>query len=155
MAFLDSLGATITNMGNNVSSKTKSVVEVTNINGQIKTCEDQMYRYYTELGRLFYSLHKDDASIEPELAEKIAKVTEAQEAIDHLKNALQKAKGTVVCQACGAELPTGTVFCSKCGTKIENKPIEGSAEGLPKICPKCASENKADAAFCMNCGEKL
>ncbi len=156
MAFFDAIGATLSNMGSNVSSKTKTVVEVSNINGQIKACEDQLNRTYLEIGKLYYEQHKNDSTYDEGMAEKIAKVDEAFDAIAQLREQLNRAKGTVNCSSCGAVIPAGTVFCSKCGNKVEAEVTTGMpAQEETTACPQCGTANKVGAAFCINCGEKL
>lgn len=117
MAFFDKVGASISKMGSDVSSKTKSMVEVTNINGQLKSSEAQLKDIFTELGKAYFEANKGK-EVDENLKQYFDQVSEAEEAIAHLKSLLHKAKGTVECTNCHAEMPVGTVFCSSCGAKI-------------------------------------
>lgn len=154
MAFFDKVGASISKMGNDVSSKTKSMVEVTNINGQLKSSEGQLKDIFTELGKAYYAANKDK-EVDGELKKYFDQVVEAEEAIAHLKSLLHKAKGTMECSNCHAEMPAGTVFCSACGAKMDAPKIEEEAEAEKTVCPKCNAEVKAGVAFCASCGTKL
>lgn len=57
MDFLDKLGETITAKGREVSDKAKDLAEITNLKGQIKTCEDVIRKNYIEIGRIYYEQH--------------------------------------------------------------------------------------------------
>lgn len=160
MAFFDKVGATLQSFGNDVSNKTKTMVEVNNLTGQLKNCEDSLKMYYQEIGRLYYE--KTDASGDPEIDEMFVKVKEAKQAIEHLNLSIRRAKGTKVCQSCGTEVSNATIFCPSCGAKIEdsveNVPAADMAEPVaadPCKCAHCGAIMKAGASFCMNCGTKV
>lgn len=154
MAFFDKVGASISKMGSDVSSKTKSMVEVTNINGQLKSSEAQLKDIFTELGKAYFDANKGK-EVDENLKQYFDQVSEAEEAIAHLKSLLHKAKGTVECTNCHAEMPVGTVFCSSCGAKIGAPEAAEEADAEKVVCPKCHAEIKAGVAFCASCGTKL
>jgi len=155
MAFFDKVGASLSKMGNDVSSKTKSMVEVTNLNGQLKSSESQLKEIYVEVGKAYYKANKNK-DVDEEMQKLFDQVAEAEEAIVHLKSLLHKAKGTVECSNCHAEMPFGTLFCSACGAKIGVPEVtEEEAEAEKIECPKCHTELKAGAAFCASCGTKI
>lgn len=160
MAFFDKVGQTLSNFGNDVSNKTKSMVEVNNLNGQLKNCEDALKMYYTEIGRLYYEQTKD---LPPaQMVDLFSKVEEATVAIEHLKNSIRRAKGTKICQNCNAEVSLDTVFCPSCGSRIDDN-ASCNATNAPQqpttiektYCPQCRAEISADATFCVNCGTKI
>lgn len=157
MAFFDKVGATLSSFGNDVSSKTKNMVEVSNLNGQLKNCEDSLKMYYSEIGRVFFAKECENPDLDQELLDLFAKVKEAQEAIEHLQTNLRRAKGTKMCQACKAEVPIETLFCPTCGVRIDDNAecnkVEEPAESCK--CPQCNADIKADATFCVNCGTKI
>ena len=155
MAFFDKVGATLSNFGNDVSSKTKAMMEVSNLSGQLKNCEDSLKAYYEEIGRAYYEKYKNDPNAE--FADKMSHVKEAEEAIDHLESAIRHAKGTRMCQNCKAEVASDTVFCPVCGTKVDpnascNVPVDVS---VGEKCPTCGASVKIGAAFCTSCGTKM
>ena len=156
MAFLDTVGAKLTSFGNDVSNKTKNMVEVTNLNGQLKSCEEQLNKYYLEIGKMYYRSNDAD-DVDDNMKALFAKVNEANEAIDHLNSLLRKAKGTIPCPNCKTEMPLGTVFCSACGTKMDGSLNESDSDSDEQgvLCPKCGSKMKAGAVFCAHCGNKL
>lgn len=150
MAFLDTLGENLTKIGNGVTNKTKTVMEVTNLSSQLKACEETLKNNYYEIGKKYYELNSANPSAD--FTELFAKVNEAKEAIDQVSASLRKAKGTKVCVNCGAEVPNNSVFCSSCGSKVDEKVVR---EETGIKCPKCGNTNTDGSAFCFNCGEKL
>ena len=155
MAFFDKVGATISNFGNDVSNKTKSMIEVSNLNTQLKSCEESLRAYYREVGKAFYEQNKDHPS--PEFADQFAHIKEAEEAIDHLEAAIRRAKGTKMCQHCGAEIAADTKFCPTCGKAVDdNAACNAQAEVVTGAkCPKCGAAIKVGASFCSSCGNKM
>lgn len=155
MAFFDKVGATISNFGSDVSSKTKAMMEISNLTGQLKNCEDSLKAYYEEIGRTYYEQNKNNPS--PEFADKFNHIREAEEAIDHLESAIRHAKGTKMCQNCGAEVASDTVFCPACGTKVDDNAAcnSGSDVSVGAKCPKCGASMKVGASFCTSCGNKV
>lgn len=158
MAFLDSFGAKLSSLGNDVSNRTKSMVEANNLNGQLKICEEQLDNYYMEIGKSYYESKNGVADTE-EMQEVFLKVKEAREAIDHLSSSLHRVKGTVPCPNCKAEMPADMIFCSACGTKMDGsmlgKEYEENQHEPDVICPKCMEHNRPGSTFCVGCGNKL
>ena len=153
MAFLDSLGATLTKTGNTISSKTKSMVDATNYNSQLRVCENKLKEIYAQIGEAYYNT-AEAQDVSPEMMELFSKVKESEVAIDHLKSMIRKAKGIVICQSCNSEMPAGTTFCSLCGSKIEIKAEDVIDEPMV-ACPSCGTLVKQGAAFCTSCGSKM
>lgn len=159
MAFLDTVGQKLTDFGNGVSNKTKSMVEASNLNGQLKSCEAQLKNYYYEIGKMYYEQFNEETELSEEMQSLFAKADEAQDAIDHLYAELKKVKGTEICPSCRAEVALGTVFCSACGVRMDGSdslvnPEGAKVEGMIS-CPECGMMIKEDSAFCMNCGTKI
>ena len=155
MAFFDKVGATISSFGSDVSNKTKAMVEVSNLSGQLKNCEDSLKAYYEELGRAFYEKNKNITN--SEFDEMMSHIREAEEAIDHLESAIRHAKGTKMCQNCKAEIALDTVFCPTCGTKVDdnapcNLPVDVA---VGEKCPKCGAPVRIGTSFCTSCGNKM
>lgn len=155
MAFFDKVGATLSNFGNDVSNKTKAMVEVSNLSSQLKNCEESLKAYYVEIGKAYYEKHKDHP--DPAFAEQFSHIQEAEEAIDHLETAIRRAKGTKMCQNCGAEVAADTVFCPTCGSKVDDNAacnvVVDVVAGAK--CPKCGAAIKVGAVFCGTCGYKM
>ncbi|MGN0341971.1 MAG: zinc-ribbon domain-containing protein [Roseburia sp.] len=116
MDFFDKLGATITSAGKDVSQKAKDLSGTAKLNLDIKAKEDLIQKQYTEIGKLYYAAHKDDAGAEA--IEHIKLVREAEQDIARMQDQILQIKGAVKCPQCGAQLPEGTGFCGQCGARI-------------------------------------
>ena len=85
---------------------------------------------------------------------------EGKEKIVNLKAEIEKIKGVICWENCGAEISEKSGFCSNCGAKIEVK-AEALQEILveevieKRLCTNCQTELKLDALFCSECGTKV
>ncbi len=155
MAFLDSFGAKLTNFGNDVTNRTKNMVEVNNLNSQLKSCEEQLKNYYCEIGRAYYE-SVDPSTLDSAMLARFAKVDEANEAIEHINNSLRKTKSSVACPKCGSLMPADTVFCSACGVRLDSSFDDTDNSAPEKIkCSQCGQVMKSGAVYCVGCGTKL
>lgn len=116
MDFFDKLGETLSSAGKDVSQKAKDLSGTAKLNLDIKAKEDLIQKQYTELGRIYYAAHKEDAAAEG--INCIHAIREAEQEIARMRDEIMKIKGAVACPNCGAQLPVGTGFCGQCGTKI-------------------------------------
>ena len=61
MDFFGKLGETLTETGKDVSQKVTDLTEITKLKMEIRSKEDSVRRQFTEIGKQYYELHKDDA----------------------------------------------------------------------------------------------
>lgn len=143
MSFLDGLGVTISQKSNEVASKTKDMVEITNMNGQIAKLQKTLVQQYQTLGEQYYAANKeaeDDPFIGAigEIRNTFAQIDELNAKINLLKNGKpvnpvvqQDAGAAIFCRNCGARLAADAVFCTSCGTKLSEIAPEGEqTEGV-------------------------
>lgn len=153
MAFFDKVGETLTNFGNDVSNKTKSMMDISNYTNQLKTCQKTLNDNYLELGKFYFVKYRDTP--DPEAEALFTNIREAQQAISHLNDAIRQSKGVKICSNCGAEVALNGLFCQSCGSKMDDTIIDDEEQTSGGKCPKCNSDIKAGAAFCEACGTKL
>ena len=130
MAFWDNLGKKASEAADKVAQQAKVISETAKLNSSVSEEERKISANYSEIGKLYVSLHKDDC--EEAFAELIAAITESEAKIAEYKEQIKVIKGVAVCEKCGAELPRGTAFCSACGApmpKIEEE-VEVEAEDV-------------------------
>ncbi len=119
MAFWENFGETITAKSKEMADKAKNFTDIASLKGQIVSQENVILRQYKEIGREYYTVHKDDAVAEfPEQMEAIKK---AEGIIEELKKKIADLSGTMRCTACDSEVPDDSAYCPKCGTKMEEK----------------------------------
>ncbi len=117
MAFdFDKLKSEIVNAGKEVGDKVSEVSTSAKIKLDIKNKENYIEKQFTELGRLYYMKHKDDA--EPTELGDFATIKEAYEEINRLNYELLTNQGAVICPNCGCKQPVGNACCVNCGQKI-------------------------------------
>lgn len=153
MAFFDRVGETLSSFGNDFSSKTKSMMDVSGYTSQLKTCQKTLNDNYLEIGKIYYVRNMDNP--DPQVQALFARVKEAQEAIAHLNDAIRQSKGVKICSNCGAEVALDGLFCQACGNKMENFSGDDMEDDLLSKCPSCGADVRGGSAFCEECGTKL
>ncbi len=153
MAFFDDIGKKISQAGQNAVQKTKDMTEVVKINSSISEEEKKINSIYNEIGRLYASLHEEDA--EPVFADKIAAVKASEKAVADMRRQILDIKGVQTCPECGKEIPAGVAFCSGCGKPVPKQESPATEASEKKLCPGCGAEVKAGTSFCTQCGTKL
>lgn len=131
MDFFDKLGDTLVNAGKDVSKKAKDLSGTAKLNMDIKSKEDFIQKQYTEIGRLYYEAHREEA--DAEFAPQMAIVTEAYDAIAKMRDEVLKLKGARVCPNCGSPVADTASFCGKCGTAIPNMGSGAPQGGMPNM----------------------
>lgn len=161
MAFFDDLGKKLTQVGQSTIEKTKEMADIARINSYISDEEKNINNFYTEIGKLYVSLHSEDFA--EDFATMINGIRESEAKIVGYKKELQVIKGVKKCPKCGAEVDKNSAFCSGCGEKMpeeapevaEEVAVEATTDANKKTCAGCGTEVATDAAFCPECGAKL
>lgn len=126
MAFWDNLSKKASEAADKVAQQAKVISETAKLNSAVSEEERKINTNYSEIGKLYVSLHKDDC--EEAFAAMIAAIAESEAKIAEYKEQIKVVKGVVVCEKCNAEMPRGTAFCSACGApmpKVEEEVAEG------------------------------
>lgn len=154
MDFFNKISDKISSGANVVANKTKDIAGSTKISFQISEYEKQIETLCTQLGKKYYEINGKAAL--PEYKEFVDQISELYEKIDEAKSELQRIKGIVICEKCGAELTKEIKFCPKCGTKVP-EPVVDSVEVVETkvTCPACGHQEDAGVTFCSACGCKL
>lgn len=145
MAFFEKFGEKLTNAGKDVAKKTKELADVTKLNMQISSEEDNIKNKYSEIGKLYYKLFSE--SPDERFTQLFSSITESAGKINSFKEQIQAIKGMKKCSSCGAEIDDSAQFCSVCGNKsiVEEKPAveepaqdnsEGAENASHQACPE-------------------
>lgn len=129
MAFWDNLSKKASEAADKAAQQVKVLSETTKLNSAVSDEEKKISVNYSEIGKLYVSLHKDDC--EEAFAEMIAAIVESEAKIAEYKEQIKVIKGVQVCEKCLAEMPRGTAFCSACGApmpKVEEEIVDTTAE---------------------------
>jgi len=118
MAFWENFGETITAKSKEMADKAKNFTDIASLKGQIVTQENAILRNYREIGREYYTAHKNDECVECQ--DKFDAIKKAEGIIEELQKKIAELSGTKHCDACNSDVPDDSAFCPKCGAKLEN-----------------------------------
>ena len=119
MAFFEEFGKKISKMGQTTVQKTKDFADITKLNSSITDEEKKINQIYFQIGKQYVELHGEAA--ENEFLDLISKIREGKERILEYQAEIEKIRGVMRCEKCGAEISLNSGFCSNCGSKIEIK----------------------------------
>lgn len=170
MAFFDDLGKKLSNASQSAVQKTKDMAEVAKLNGQISDEEKKINGYYSQIGKLYMQLHRDDFGAE--FAELVNAIKQAEAKIAGCQKQIQDVKGIIRCAKCGAEVPNNASFCNSCGaavakqaqpTPVKTQPAPINNQPAPEApapqiadpvvkCNNCGAVIANNMRFCTSCG---
>lgn len=151
MAFFEDVGKKITQASQSTLQKTKDVADVVKLNSQIAEEEKLIQTNYTQIGKLYASLHREEP--EESFAEMITAIVESENKIAAYTKQIQDIKGVQRCAKCGAEVARGTAFCSSCGAPM---PVVQPVDNDEMIqCKNCGTMVKKGTRFCSSCGKSI
>ena len=129
MGFLDSIGKTISDVGQSTLQKGKGMMDVAKYNSMISDEEKKIQSLFGEIGELYFNEHSE--APDEIFSQFIQDIKSSKEKIEEYKHCLEDLKGITPCPKCGAAIPQGSSFCATCGTRInpdENIIICNNAE---------------------------
>ena len=178
MAFFEDLGKKISKMGQTTVQKTKEFADIAKLNSSISEEERKLKETYLQIGKQYVELYGEKE--ESDFSELILSIRAGQEKISEYQAEIEKIRGVMRCEQCGAEIAYNSGFCSNCGSKIEMKQelimeavdisadegaeTEESMEGTvveegaveeKTLCKNCQAVLPEGAAFCAECGTKV
>ncbi|WP_342416515.1 zinc ribbon domain-containing protein [Paenibacillus sp. FSL R10-2782] len=104
---------------NRATEKAQHAVEISKINSQITTIQQEMDVHFLRMGQIFYEGYRaSDMSVaEKEMTQLSTACDELQDEIDELRGRIAELKNAYLC-TCGAVVPLDANFCPKCGRKL-------------------------------------
>lgn len=144
MALFDDLSKKITEVSQTTIQKTKGFADTAKINSLIAEEEKKVKYNYSEIGRLYVSLHGDDA--EAPYANLVQGAKDALARIDEYRRQISNIKGLIRCENCGNEIPPTGPFCSFCGEPVHIPVVQTN------LCKVCGAALVPGAKFCTKCG---
>lgn len=151
MAFFDDLGKKLSQAGQSVAQKTKDFSEINKLNGVISSEEKKINNIYLQLGKEYYTRHRNDSEVCFE--QFVSAIKESEAKIEELRQQIQVIKGVVRCEKCGADIANNAAFCSNCGAPAPVKAPVATVAGVQ--CPSCRQIVAEGTKFCTSCGSPL
>ena len=145
MAFLDDLNRKL----NQAGQKARGFSDSSRINSQINEEERKINGYYTQLGKLYVTLHTKDYA--PEFEGIMSAIAESEARLKDMRTQLQMIKGVKKCSRCNADVPLNSAFCPSCGNEMP-RPAEG--QELVR-CVSCGQFVQKNLRFCTYCGKPM
>lgn len=124
MSIFQSFGKKVGGMAQNVAKKSGDMVEVTKININISSEEDNIATLYTKIGKYCYERFEKNGESDKVINELCRKIKSHNNTIETLNEKINEIKNIVKCKECENELSRDSSFCGKCGAKIEIKQIQ-------------------------------
>ena len=152
MAFWDNLTQKASQTTAKAVQKAKDLSEVAKLNSLITSEEGKINNTYSQIGKLYMSLHLQD--YEDEFSGMVNSIIESEQKIRDYQQQIQDIKGVQKCPNCGAEVASGLAFCGSCGAPMPKDPSVASNVDLIR-CESCGVMVKVGTQFCTNCGKPL
>ncbi len=149
MAFFDDVSKKITQVSQNVVSKTKEATDIVRIKGVLTENEKQLHDLYKEIGALYFEKHYEDFEPEFETLMNNAKITANN--IAAYEYQINEIKSITKCEKCGAEISKEAAFCNVCGAPVVKQAPPAMLDGT-KRCPTCLQPITPGFKFCTGCG---
>ncbi len=116
MDFFNKVGESLTNLGNGVSAKTKSMMDQSAMNGQLRQHENALKGLYENIGRQYYA--EKQGKGEGAYTEIFERVAAEEAAADEVRKKLEISKTMVKCPKCGGLTESSSRFCKNCGNTM-------------------------------------
>ena len=137
MAFFENFSKKVSDASSTAIQKTKDMAEIAKQNSMISDEQKKITAAYEKIGKLYVETFGDSA--DEIFAEMITAIAASKEKIVECQKKIQAVKGVVLCQSCGAEIPTGSTFCPTCGAKYE-APVEAVVEEAAEVVEEVVAE---------------
>lgn len=90
MDFFEKFGETVYNTGRTISDKAKEMAAIAELKNQINTWNTLIKKNYSKIGKIYYA--NNALNPDPEFAEMVQSIREAQKKIDELQEKLDEIK---------------------------------------------------------------
>lgn len=119
MDFIDDLKKNVADITKKVCQKSNDVIEMQKLRMKKGSLESDLRDTFVKMGEIGYSKYlAGDETLCDEIIALCEQVKANKEAIDEVKEQMNKLKGTKECPNCHAVLDKEDAFCAKCGTEV-------------------------------------
>lgn len=114
-SIFDKIQDTVIMASREVEHTAKELTGKAKLQYEIKTRESYLNDLYKELGKKYYTEHKDDEG------ESFAEIADLLDELDALRKELNDRRGAKYCPRCGAQVASDADYCSKCGEFLHSE----------------------------------
>lgn len=133
MKFMEGMSAFTKGVG----QKAKGNYDIVTMNSKVSSLIKETRMLYTEIGEVYYHVHKDDS--EETLRSMVEKITSMEAEITDIKQQIEETKTDIASVSLSAPLVAEVL----------------TGDGSGGFCEKCGASLLADSLFCVECGAKL
>lgn len=141
-------GQKLSKMTQSAITKSKEMAEVTRLNMEINTLEQNMKDIHMKIGE--YVAENELLGEDETIRKYLEEIKKAKEELEKNQEKIKEVRNINICSNCGAEVARTSKFCDMCGTEI----MRVSLETEQKLCKNCNTPIEEGALFCGNCGSK-
>ena len=105
----DKIQDTVILAGTQVEQTARDLTERAKLQYEIRTRESYLNELYKELGKKYYTEHRDEDG------EEFVEIDNLLDELGKLRQELADRKGAKHCPRCGAQVSADADYCSKCG----------------------------------------
>ncbi|TCO70214.1 zinc ribbon domain-containing protein [Marinisporobacter balticus] len=121
MDFIDKLANKVSSGTKILSQKTDEIIEMTELNIELKNIEAYIEEEKLYIGELVYKYFLSNSNNMPiaEIKGKCGEIQRLEKEKHRMKTRLNRIKGWQYCRICGEPIEDEENFCPKCGHKIK------------------------------------
>ena len=119
---IDRLSDTMITMGREAKDKAMEAASLAKLRMDIRSRENYLNELYAELGKKYYTEHKDEEDLD------FIEIENLSAEIDELRRELDTRRGAPRCPKCNAFIDPEADFCSKCGAKLKEEFTEDDVD---------------------------
>lgn len=110
---IDKIQDAVIMAGSMVGQTAVELKERAELSYEIRTRENYLDELYKELGKKYYSEHKDDEG------EAFTEIANLLDELEKLRTEMAERKGVDHCPRCGAQVSREADYCGKCGEYLK------------------------------------
>lgn len=103
-----------------VGKKAEEVLDLSKRKFAVSELEGKLEDAFSELGRIYYRVLKDETFSHEEVDGLVVKIDELEQQLELVREDIARVTRKTVCPACGADCDSEAAFCSSCGEKLIN-----------------------------------
>lgn len=98
--------------------KADSVIRLSKLKLECVRLDSEIKAKYTELGKIVYSMVKNDTADAEKIAEKVNKIEYMYKKLKKYRNTIEQEQRIITCPTCGTKNKYSDIYCSNCATRL-------------------------------------
>lgn len=98
--------------------KADSVIRLSKLKLECVRLDSEIKAKYTELGKMVYSMVKNDNADAEKIAQKVNKIEYMYKKLKKYRNTIEQEQRIITCPTCGTKNKYSDIYCSNCATRL-------------------------------------